>query len=89
MTCARRPLSFIDSDCLAAFINAGKSKKLQVAIGQSKINGLSLNYESASLQSPMAIIGSSGYLEIAVNCGSARRYLGAVKGDAVHLILSN
>jgi S-adenosylmethionine hydrolase len=79
----------IDSDCLAAFVNVGKSKKLQVAIGQSKIKGLSLNYASASPQSPLAIIGSSGYLEIAVNCGSARRCLGAAKGDAVHLILSN
>ncbi len=77
----------IDSDCLAAFVNAGKNKRLQVAIGQSKIKGLSLNYESASPQSPLAIIGSYGYLEIAVNCGSAQRYLGAVKGDAVHLTL--
>lgn len=79
----------IDSDCLAAFVNAGKSKRLQVAIGQSKIEGLSLNYESASPRSPLAIIGSYGYLEIAVNCGSAQRYLGAAKGDAVHLTLFN
>ncbi|MFH1993158.1 MAG: SAM-dependent chlorinase/fluorinase [Pseudomonadota bacterium] len=79
----------IDSECLERFCRAGALKKLQIVFRQSKIDGVSKNYESAGPQSPLAVIGSSGYLEIAVNCGSARRYFGIEKGDSVRLIISD
>ena len=78
----------IDLIRLESFYKAGAGKRLQIMIGQKKIGGLSGNYESVSPQSPLAIFGSFGYLEIAVNCGSARRYFGAQKGNTVRVILS-
>ena len=78
----------IDLSRLESFYKAGAGKRLQIMIGQQKLDGLSGNYESVSPQSPLAIFGSFDYLEIAVNCGSARRYFGAQKGDTVRVILS-
>jgi len=74
----------IDSKILSKFCD--KEKKLEIRIGANKIYGLSVNYESAGLQSPVAVIGSRGYLEIAINCGSAQYYFKAKKGDAVKVI---
>ena len=62
------------------------NRELQIIIGKSRITGLSKSYESVNSQSPLAIIGSRGYLEIAVNQGSASRSFVADKGDAVRLI---
>ncbi len=78
----------IDLGCLESFSNANTGKRLQVTLGQQKLDGLSDNYESVRPQSPLAIVGSFGYLEIAVNGGSAQRYFGAQKGDTVRVILS-
>lgn len=61
-------------------------KKVGVKIGDHIISGVSKNYESASSQTPLAIIGSFDYLEIAVNCGNAGTYFMAKKGDAVKVI---
>jgi S-adenosylmethionine hydrolase len=79
----------IDAKSLDKFCKACKKERLEFRIGQNKIIGLSKSYESASPQSPLAIIGSRGYLEIAVNCGSARRYFMANKGDIVTLVSNN
>ena len=56
---------------------------MEFRIGQNKIIGLSKSYKSVLSQTPLAIIGSRGYLEIAVNCGSAKRYFMADRGDTV------
>ena len=79
----------IDTNSLDTLCKSGKEKKLQIRIGQNKIVGLSKSYESTLPQSPLAIIGSRGYLEIAVNCGSARHYFMADKGDTVTVVLNN
>lgn len=55
----------------------------RIRIGKHIISGLSATYESAEFQKPLALIGSRGYLEIAVNTGSAHKYFSAKKGDAV------
>ncbi|MEA3415265.1 MAG: SAM-dependent chlorinase/fluorinase [Thermodesulfobacteriota bacterium] len=73
----------IDAKSLDKFCKACNKEKLEFRIGQNKIIGLSKSYESALPQNPLAIIGSRGYLEIAVNYGSARRYFMADKGDTV------
>jgi len=73
---------------LEEFYRAYTDKRLHIKVRESKINGVSPNYESVQPQHLLAIIGGSGYLEIAVNCGSARQYLGAAKGDSVRLIVS-
>lgn len=78
----------IDKSHLEGFFETGANKRLQIIIGQKKIDGLSDSYESVRPQSPLAIFGSFGYLEIAVNCGSAQQYFGIRKGDTVRLVLS-
>lgn len=71
----------LDTNSLEKFYDS--DKKLMVTIGQTSIKGLSESYESAGHQQPLAIIGSAGYIEIAVNCGSAKEYFKAKKGDTV------
>ncbi|MBC8199248.1 MAG: SAM-dependent chlorinase/fluorinase [Desulfobacterales bacterium] len=79
----------IDAKSLDKFCKVCKEEKLEFRIGQNKIIGLSKSYKSAQPQSPLAIIGSRGYLEIAVNCGNARRYFMANRGDTVTVVSNN
>jgi S-adenosylmethionine hydrolase len=58
---------------------------LQVEVGERKIEGLSESYQGAGNDNLLAIIGSRGYLEIAVNRGSAHEHLNVNKGDLVYL----
>jgi S-adenosylmethionine hydrolase len=76
----------IDLDSIKMLDKEGMGKRLEVRIGENKIIGLSLSYKSVRSQSPLAIIGGRGYLEIAVNCGSAKQYFMAKKGDTIRVI---
>ncbi len=76
----------IESESIEKFCRP--DRELQIIIGKTRITGLSQSYESALPQNPLAIIGSRGYLEIAVNSGNAGRSFVADKGDTVRLILS-
>jgi hypothetical protein len=53
------------------------------SLGLKKIIGLSESYQVCDAQAPLAIIGSSGYLEVSVNGGSAKQVFGAQKGDLI------
>ncbi|MDI6687305.1 MAG: SAM-dependent chlorinase/fluorinase [Desulfobacterales bacterium] len=79
----------IDAKSLDKFCRFCEKEKLEFRMGKKKIVGLSKTYESVLPQSPLAIIGSRGYLEIAVNCGNARSYFMADKGDMVTVALNN
>ncbi|NQT10365.1 MAG: SAM-dependent chlorinase/fluorinase [Desulfobacteraceae bacterium] len=79
----------IDAKSLDKFCKACKEERLEFRIGKKKIIGLSKTYENVLPQSPLAIIGSRGYLEIAVNCGNARRYFTADRGDTVGVVSNN
>lgn len=57
-----------------------------VVIGTHTLIGISKSYAGQAAKSPLAIIGSRGYLEIAVNCGNARDYFNAGKGDRVRVV---
>jgi S-adenosylmethionine hydrolase len=76
----------IDLDSIKMLDKEDMGKRLEVRIGENKIIGLSLSYKSVRSQSLLAIIGSRGYLEIAVNCGSAKQYFMAKKGDTIRVI---
>lgn len=76
----------IDLDSIRKLGKKDLGKSLEVRIGENRIMGLSLSYNSVRLQSPLAIIGSRGYLEVAVNCGSAKHYFRVNKGDTVRVI---
>ena len=79
----------IDEKSLDKFCKFCKKETLEFRIGKKKIIGLSKTYENVLPQSPLAIIGSRGYLEIAVNCGNARRDFMADRGDTVTVESNN
>lgn len=76
----------IDTDFLKKNINPKKNNNIKIILGNKKIQGLSNNYKSVNMQSPLAIIGSKGYLEVSVNCGNAKQYFTAEKGDEVRIL---
>ncbi len=77
----------IDLKCLNSFCKRDKEQP-EFRIGGYRIKGLSKNYASAGTSVPVALIGSRGYLEIAVNCGSAGAFFKVQKGDPVIVTLS-
>jgi hypothetical protein len=62
-------------------------EKIQVKIGCHVITGLSETYNSVQLNTPLALIGSRGYLEIAVNQGSAAQVFKVDKGAEVRVLV--
>ncbi len=60
-----------------------RNSKLETVLGKEKITGLSASYMDVGKGSPLAIIGSTGYLEIAVNQGSAQKYFKARRESKV------
>ena len=73
----------IDSEVLSEMYPAGGKRKIQILFDSHVISGLSATYDNVRLKTPLALIGSRGYLEIAVNKGHAARTLKAHKGDTV------
>jgi len=59
--------------------------QLQVAVKRRSIHGLAATYTDVPEGELLALIGSSDYLEVAVNRGSAAEMLGCDKGDSVTL----
>lgn len=64
--------------CLIKIMDSGK-----------EISGISGFYGQVGLLDPLAIIGSSGYLEISVNRGRAEQILSVSKGSGIMLINKN
>lgn len=75
----------IDIDKLGEVYPIGQKRKFQIAIGAHVIIGLSETYDNVQLKTPLALIGSRGYLEIAVNKGNAAQALKVQKGDVVRV----
>ena len=77
----------IDGKQLNDYVQCGGNEIPQFWIGEKAVNGLSTAYVNVDQQCPLAIIGSRGYLEIAVNSGSAQRYFNVNKGDMVKVTI--
>ncbi len=75
----------IDKAVIDKFYNSDMGKKLEIIVGRRKIRGLSPNYNSVKPNCPIAVIGSRRYLEIAVNCGSAKNHFMVEKGDTIRV----
>jgi len=58
-------------------------KEIDFIVGSKSVTGLSESYSSVKSGMPLAITGSRGYLEIAVNCGSAKDFFDICKYDKV------
>ena len=62
-----------------------KTGKLQMHVNGKEVNRLVATFAEGEQGEPVAIIGSSGYIEIAVNKGSAAQAIGVRRGASVVL----
>jgi len=69
----------------AVLVHHAGERMLRVRVAGHEINGLVRTYGEAGGREPIAVLGSGGYLEIAVAGGSAREVLGAEIGAAVEV----
>jgi hypothetical protein len=76
-------ISNIDKSTLESFI---KNKRFSIRLKNNTLRRISRSYVEETAGKPLALIGSFGCLEIAVNAGSARDYLKASKGDKIRVI---
>ena len=81
-------ISNIDAVQLRDFCRFEPSKQIYITIGALTIRGMAKTYADAAAEEPLALIGSRGYLEIALNCANAQEQLKARKGDRVCITLS-
>ena len=72
--------NFTAEDLPAAAVESGKIK---LQVGGKAVERLAQNFAEGASGAPVAILGSSGYLEIAVNKGNAARVLGVNRGAEV------
>jgi hypothetical protein len=77
----------IKSEQLAECLHAGSQEEMRIRIRSNVIRGLSETYASVGSYTPLALIGSRGYLEIAINGGNAAQHLNAEKGEYVRVVL--
>jgi len=75
----------VDQAAIRKAQTVSPGRVLAVRIGDEVITGLSRTYADEDAGRPLALIGSRGYLEIAVNGGSAQLYFGIRPGDGVNL----
>lgn len=60
-----------------------KNGSLKMQVGQKKVQHFSETFAKGEAGQPMAILGSSGFIEIAINRGNAARVLGVSRGAEV------
>jgi S-adenosylmethionine hydrolase len=76
----------IKSEQLTECLPSGLKSDLRIRLGSNVIEGLVETYASMPAQTVSALIGSRGYLEIAINRDSAARRLNAHTGDEVWVV---
>ena len=81
-------ISNIDANQLCAFCQAEPSRQIYIIMGSLTICGLTKTYADAAFEEPLALIGSRGYLEIALNGANAQKRLKARRGDRIRITLS-
>ena len=78
-------MSNISENTFNMFVKNSTEKRLEIKIGKTVIKSLSHTYSDAEPKRPLAIIGSFGYLEIAVNCDNAGHRLNIKRGSTITL----
>ena len=63
--------------------STGEMSIYEIRVGSARLNRLNRAYAESGIGKPLAIIGSSGLLEIAINGGNAKEGLGLKWGDSV------
>ncbi len=77
----------LDEGTLRRFHSSRQPGSVRFRVADRTIIGLSQGYSGVSENDLLAVIGSRGYLEIAVNTGDAHRLLGVEKGDRVRVAI--
>lgn len=77
----------IESSAIDTLSETMPHREIEIRLNDLRIRGLSESFDSVAPLDPLAIIGSRGYLEIAVNCGSAQHAIQAAKSDTVTVLL--
>ncbi len=77
-------ISNISEACLSEFSGA---HSLSFQVGKSVIDGLKTAYCEAKRGEAMALIGSTGFLEVSVREGNARKELGVTRGDKIEVVI--
>jgi len=75
----------IDAQMLNALIDENPGKRLVFVVGDQRIEGLGAWYGMVEANQPIALIGSRGFLEIAVNGGHAADRFMVRKGDVIRV----
>ena len=75
----------IDRNIYRAFCDANTGCRPVIGVGTHRIKGLCEAYTQVDQGQTLAVFGSMGYLEIAVNCRNAGRELGITRGDRVQV----
>ncbi len=65
-----------------------RKRPFDLNVGLEKISRLALTFSECGVGELCVIIGSSGYLEVAANQGSAAKTLGCAAGSPVELVVS-
>ena len=58
----------------------------EITVGTVHLGHIAPSYAAVPKGAPVAIFSSSGFLEIAVNCGRAQHMLGVKRADPVHVV---
>jgi len=66
---------------LASFLGGADPARLCVALGEHRLSGLLGTYADAPADTALCLLGSAGFLEVAVVGGSAHRRLGCGPGE--------
>lgn len=64
-------------------LNRHRDKFVRIQLKNWTIDGLSESYAQGKAKEPIALIGSSGFLELALNSGNAKETLNCSEGDEV------
>ena len=75
----------IDEATLITSTPRNQWPQLQIRVGQRRLMGLVDSYSEVQADQPLALIGSRGVLEVAVNAGSASHYFDAGRGAPVRV----
>ena len=70
---------------LSESVLAGIGSTYEIRVGSTRLTRLNRAYAESGIGKPLAIIGSFGLLEIAINGGSAETRLGLKRGDVVEI----
>ena len=68
---------------ISASMIAGIGATYEIKVGSTRLRRIHNAYAESGVSEPLAIIGSVGLLEIAINGGSAEKQLGLKQGDTV------